>query len=93
MHGQFRREMSTNADHRLTWKWLTRRDLKAPTEALLCAAQEQALRKNYLKFHIDKSSNRLSIWFLGVTYDRQLTFALHAANVGRKMRRLASALR
>ena len=31
--------------------------------------------------------------FLGVTYDRQLTFALHAATVGGKLRRQASALR
>ena len=40
MHGQFLREMSTNADHIVTWKWLTRGDLKAPAEALLCAAQK-----------------------------------------------------
>ena len=30
--------------------------------------------------------------FLGVTYDRQLTFVPHAATVGRKLRRQASAL-
>ena len=31
--------------------------------------------------------------FLGVTYDRQLTFAPHAANIGRKLKRQAGALR
>ena len=31
-------------------------DLKIQTEALLCAAQEQAIRTNYIKHHIDKSS-------------------------------------
>jgi hypothetical protein len=30
-------------------------DLKPETEALLCAAQEQALRTNYVKFHIDRT--------------------------------------
>ena len=30
-------------------------DLKAETEALICAAQEQALRTNYIKFNIDKT--------------------------------------
>ena len=31
-------------------------DLKVGTEALLCAAQEQAIRTNYIKYHIDKTS-------------------------------------
>ena len=30
--------------------------LKPETEARLCAAQEQALRTNYVKFHIDRTS-------------------------------------
>ena len=30
-------------------------DLKGCTEALICSAQEQVLRTNYVKFHIDKS--------------------------------------
>ena len=30
-------------------------DLKAGTEALICAAQDQALRTNYVKHHIDKT--------------------------------------
>jgi len=32
-------------------------DLKLETEALLCAAQEQALRTNYVKHYIDKTVN------------------------------------
>ena len=39
-----------------TWNWLGKGDLKIQTEALLCAAQEQAIRTNYIKHHIDKSS-------------------------------------
>ncbi len=31
------------------------RRLKPETEALLCASQEQDLRTNYVKFHIDKT--------------------------------------
>ena len=35
--------------------WIRKCDLKIPTEALIYSAQEQAIRKNYLKHHIDKS--------------------------------------
>ena len=38
------------------WQWLSRGDLKFGTESLLCAAQEQAIRTNYMKYHIDKTS-------------------------------------
>ena len=31
-------------------------DLKGCTEALICGAQEQALRTNYTRFHIDRTS-------------------------------------
>ena len=34
--------------------WLKKTDFKAETEALICAAQEQALRTNYIKVNIDK---------------------------------------
>ena len=37
------------------WKWLRKRNLKGCTETLICSAQEQALRTNYVKFHIDKT--------------------------------------
>ena len=30
-------------------------DLKGCTEALICSTQEQALRTNYIKFHVDKN--------------------------------------
>ena len=36
---------------------MLRGDLKVETEALLCAAQEQAIRANYIKYHIDKTSD------------------------------------
>ena len=41
------------------WQWLSRGDLKFGTESLLCAAQEQAIRTNYMKYHIDKTSESL----------------------------------
>ena len=44
-------------DKEKTWKWLSRGDLKVGTEALLCAAHEQAIRANYIKYHIDKTSD------------------------------------
>ena len=55
MYGQFVREMPENVDKGKTWQWLSKSDLKVQTVALLCAAQEQAIRTNYVKHHIDKS--------------------------------------
>ena len=43
-------------DKEKTWQWLSRGDLKVGTEALLCAAQKQAIRTNYMKYNIDKTS-------------------------------------
>ena len=56
MHGQFVREMPEKVDQDRTWQWLSKSDLKIGTEALLCAAQEQAIRTNYVKHYIDKTS-------------------------------------
>ena len=36
--------------------WLRKADLKVETEAMLCAAQEQAIRTNYVKHKIDKTT-------------------------------------
>ena len=54
MHGQFVRELQ-GVDWDKTWQWLVKDDLKGCTEALICSAQEQALRTNYIKLHIDKT--------------------------------------
>ena len=56
MHGQVIRETTEKVDKEKTWQWLSRGDLKVGTEALLCAKQEQAIRTNYRKYHIDKTS-------------------------------------
>ena len=58
MHGQFVRKTMEKVDNEKTWQCLSRVDLKVGTEALLCAAQEQAIRPNYMKYHIDKTSER-----------------------------------
>ena len=52
MCGQFVREMPENVDKNKTWQWLSKCDLKTGTEALLCATQEQAIRKNYVKHYV-----------------------------------------
>ena len=57
MHGQFIRETTEKVDKEKAWQWLSRGDLKVGTEALLCAAQEQAIKTNYIKYHIDKTSD------------------------------------
>ena len=54
MYGQFLREMPETVDEDKTWEWTRKSDLKVETEALIFAAQEQALRTNYVKFNIGK---------------------------------------
>ena len=56
MHEQFIRELPEEVYKDRTWQWLSKSDLKIGTEALLCAAQEQAIRTNYVKYQIDKTS-------------------------------------
>ena len=48
--------MSEKVDKDKTWQWLSKSELKIGTEALLCATQEQAVRTNNVKQHIDKTS-------------------------------------
>ena len=55
MHGQFSKEIPDSIDKEKSWYWLSKGDVKVETEAVLCATQEQALRINYIKHHIDKS--------------------------------------
>ena len=55
MYGQFIREMPEKVYKDKTWRWLSKSDLKIGTEALLCAAQEQDIRTNYMKHNIDKT--------------------------------------
>ena len=49
MYGQFVREMLLATNEKGTWCWLRKADLKVETEAMLCAAEEQAIQTNYVK--------------------------------------------
>ena len=48
--------VEAGADVEETWSWLHQQDLKKETEGLIIAAQDQALRTNYIKFRIDKTA-------------------------------------
>ena len=56
MYGQYKRDLGEEVDLVKTWTWLKKGDLKPKTEALMCAAQEHALRTNYVKFHIARTA-------------------------------------
>ena len=56
MYGQFVREITDDVDETKSWNWVRQSDLKPGTVSLIFSAQEQALRSNYSKFHIDKTS-------------------------------------
>ena len=55
MHGQFARDME-DKDKSNTWKWMRKSDLKGCTEALICSAQKQSIRTNYIKYNIGKTA-------------------------------------
>ena len=55
MYKQLTRETMVKVDKEKAWQWLSQGDLKVGTEALLCATQEQAIRANYMKHHINKT--------------------------------------
>ena len=46
MYGQFVREIPETTDEKEIWYWLRKADLKIETEAMLCAAQEEAIGTN-----------------------------------------------
>ena len=54
LHGQYARDTSSVTDKQGTWLWLKRGKLKKETEGFIIAAQDQALRTNAIKVHIDK---------------------------------------
>ena len=58
MHGQYLRDLD-GKDSVQSWKWLKDSDLKGCAEALICSAQEQAMRTNTTKFYIDKNRSRM----------------------------------
>ena len=55
MHGQYVRSKEGIASDR-TWQWIAKGHLKGYTVALICSAQEQALRTNYTKFYVDHTA-------------------------------------
>ena len=54
MYGQNVRQIEDKGKGN-TWNWLRKSNLKRCNKAFICSAQEQALRTNYMKFHIDKT--------------------------------------
>ena len=55
MNGQYERQTTEINKAAESWQWLKRGTLKRETEALLVAAQDQALRTNYRKAKIEHS--------------------------------------
>ena len=60
LHGQFPAAVKAHADPADTWEWLHRSDLKRETEGLLVAAQDQALRTNWIRSKIHKDGTQSS---------------------------------
>ena len=56
--------MPITTDKEKTWSWMRKSDLKITTEALICAAQEQAIRTNHIKYTIDKTADSPTCRFI-----------------------------
>ena len=54
LHGQFWKATDKERDPK-RWEWLKKGKLKKETEGTILAAQDQVLRTNAIKHHIDKS--------------------------------------
>ena len=67
MYGQFIRDMPESTDKEKPSVWLRKCDLKIRSEALICSAQEQAIRTNYVKYHIDECVDSPSCRMCGET--------------------------
>ena len=54
LSGRFKR-LINNISHQKTWTWLREGNLKRETESVQIAAQDNAIRTNYIKVRIDKT--------------------------------------
>ena len=54
LYGHFKRQIEEVA-HEKTWTWLRKGNLIRETESLINAAQNNAIRTNYIKAKIDKT--------------------------------------
>ena len=58
IHGQYLRLLDeAHIDKDLSTAWLRDSRLKRPTEAAICAIQEQAVTTNYVRKHVHKTTN------------------------------------
>ena len=59
--------MFEDTDKEKSCFWMRKCDLKISTEALICSAQEQAIRTNYVKYNIHERVDSLSCRMYGET--------------------------
>ena len=71
MNGQHLRQIEENSAKE-TWQWMKRGSLKRETESLIIAAQDQALRTNYSKAKIEKSTN---VWTCRLCKEKEETIS------------------
>ena len=68
MYGQFIRDIPEGIDRQNSWLWMRKCNLKILTEALIiCSVQEQAIKTNHIKYHIDKGFDSPSCGICGET--------------------------
>ena len=56
LHPAFYKETMDNGDEENSWNWVKNGYLKKETEGTILAAQDQALRTNWIKSNVDKEN-------------------------------------
>ena len=64
LYEHFKRQIGEVA-HEQTWTWLRKGNLKRETESLIIAAQNNAIRTNYIKAKIDKTQQIVNVECVG----------------------------
>ena len=63
LYGHFKRQIEEVAQEK-TWTWLRKGNLKRETESLIIAAQNNAIRTNYIKPKSDKTQQNSNVDFV-----------------------------
>ena len=64
LNGHFK-QLTSEISHEETWTWLRKGNRKRENESLLIAAQNNAIRTNYIKARIDKTQQNSRCWLCG----------------------------
>ena len=82
MYGQFARDMEDKDNN--TRRLMRKSDLKGCTKVLICSAQEQSIRTNYIKYNIDKTAESSYCRMCGTRNETISHIGVNTANLPKR---------